>query len=60
MNRHDLIGLSAAIFQFRWQDIQLLAGWLERTMDLSVTISEGSAYLATAQGECELPVQQLQ
>lgn len=53
--RSEFSRLSASVYQFPWQDIQALATLVERTMDLSVTISGDSAYVATALGECEIP-----
>ncbi|MEK6735367.1 MAG: YaeQ family protein, partial [Pseudomonadota bacterium] len=46
--------LTAAIFQFQWPNIQALAKLVQRTMDISVTITEESAYVATELGECEV------
>ena len=46
--------LSASIFQFQWENIQSLAKLVQRTMDLSVTITGDSAYVATELGECEV------
>ncbi|MBY0475787.1 MAG: YaeQ family protein [Nitrosomonas sp.] len=46
--------LTATIFQFQWHNIQTLAKLAQRTMDISVTISEESAYVATESGECEV------
>jgi uncharacterized protein YaeQ len=46
--------LSAAIFQFSWPNIQALTKLVQRTMDISVTITEESAYVATEAGECEV------
>jgi len=46
--------LTASIFQFQWRDIQALAKLAQRTMDISVTISEQSAYVAAESGECEI------
>ncbi|WP_319380395.1 YaeQ family protein [Thiomicrorhabdus sp.] len=46
--------LDADIYRFDWNEIQTLAGMLERTMDFSVTLSGNSAYIATAKGECEV------
>lgn len=46
--------LTASIFQFQWKDIQTLAKLTQRTMDISVTITENSAYIATESGECEV------
>ncbi len=52
--------LKASFFRFQSQDIQALAGLVERTMDLSVTITGNSAYVATALGECEVSWEVLQ
>jgi len=46
--------LSASIFQFQWESVQALAKLVERTMALSITISDDSAYVATERGECEV------
>ncbi len=46
--------LDVSVFQFGWDRIAALAAMVERTMDLSVTISGDSAYVATAAGECEV------
>lgn len=47
--------LSAQVLQFAWTDIQQLATLVDRTMDLSVTIADQSAYVATSKGECQVP-----
>ena len=52
--------LSASLYRFNHEEIQALAGLLERTMDLSVTISGESAYVAAALGEQEVHWEQLQ
>ncbi|MES2664133.1 MAG: YaeQ family protein [Pseudomonadota bacterium] len=52
--------LSALIYQFQWQDAQALAACVQRTMDFSVSITGDSAYVATADGECEVSWQTLQ
>ena len=54
-NSTKLSKLKVDIYQFQWPDIQALAKLVERTMDMSVTITGDSAYFATAQGECEVP-----
>lgn len=46
--------LKASIFQFQWESIQSLATLVQRTMDISVTISDDSAYFATDSGQCEI------
>ena len=52
--------LPASIFRLQWDAVQALATLVQRTMDISVTISGDSAYVAAAAGECEvswLPLQ---
>ena len=46
--------LPASIFRFNCEQIQVLAGLLQRTMDISVTITGESAYIAAELGECEV------
>lgn len=52
--------LKASIFRFQWQEIQALAAMVQRTMEISVTITGDSAYVATEQGECEVNWETLQ
>ena len=52
--------LAVSIFQFQWESVQALARLVERTMALSITIADDSAYVATEQGECEVPWLELQ
>lgn len=60
LNRNELAKLSASIYQFQWEQIQSLAKLVDRTMEISVTISEGSAYVAAEQGEAEVSLATLQ
>jgi uncharacterized protein YaeQ len=43
-----------AVFQLPWLEVKALAALVERTMDISVTLSGDSIYVATAQGEQEI------
>jgi uncharacterized protein YaeQ len=52
--------LNASIFRFQWENIQTLATLVQRTMDLSVTITGDSAYVATELGEQEVFWESLQ
>lgn len=52
--------LKASIFRFNWEEIQALAELVQRTMDLSITITDNSAYVATELGECEVALECLQ
>ena len=46
--------LESDVYQFEWTEIEALALLLQRTMDLSITISGDSAYIAAESGECEV------
>ena len=52
--------LKASVYRFEWQDIQALAALVQRTMDISVTITGDSAYVATELGEYEVNWETLQ
>ena len=52
--------LDADFYRFDWPSIQALAELVQRTMDLSVTITGDSAYVATELGECEVAWEVLQ
>ncbi|MFT5032754.1 MAG: hypothetical protein ACI89D_000269 [Bermanella sp.] len=49
-----LNALKAEVFQVDWEGAQRLAAMVERTMDFSLTLSEGSAYFAADNNDCEL------
>ena len=44
----------AEFFQIEWSDVKALAPLVKRTMDLAVTLSDGSAYFSTEEGEREV------
>ncbi|MBL4850787.1 MAG: YaeQ family protein [Gammaproteobacteria bacterium] len=46
--------LPVSVYRFQWQDIQLLAKLVERTMEFSVMITDNSAQFSTKLGECEV------
>lgn len=52
--------LAAQVFQLPWQGVQQLARLAQRTMDFSVTITEGTAFFSTADGDCEIAWRTLQ
>ena len=43
-----------SVFQFEWEEIVSLAAMVQRTMDMSISITGDSAYIATESGECEV------
>lgn len=52
--------LNASIYQFPWESMQALANLVQRTMDLSITITGDSAYVATDSGEHDVSWKVLQ
>ena len=52
--------LDASIYKFEWEEILELTKFVERTMDLSISLTGDSAYIATELGECEVSWQTLQ
>ena len=44
----------AEVYQIAWESALALANMVERTMDISVTLSGDTAFFASSQGECEL------
>jgi uncharacterized protein YaeQ len=46
--------LTVSIFQFQWERIQALAALVQRTMDISITITGDFTYVAAESGECEV------
>ena len=46
--------LPVSVYRFQWQDIQLLAKLVERTMEFSVMITDNSAQFSAKLGECEV------
>lgn len=53
-NMSKLNQLNASIYRLNWSGVQAFAKLLERTMDVSITITGTSAYIAAANGECEV------
>jgi uncharacterized protein YaeQ len=56
----QLKNLDVSVFQFQWAQVQSLAGLLQRTMDISITITGDSAYVAAGLGEVEVSWETLQ
>ncbi|MBV1913770.1 MAG: YaeQ family protein [Pseudomonadales bacterium] len=52
--------LSASIFRFNSEEIKRFAELLQRTMEISVTITGDSAYIAAESGQCDINWQVLQ
>jgi len=47
--------LAASVYRLQWENVREMAALVQRTMDLSVTITGDSAFVAAAAGECEVP-----
>lgn len=52
--------LKASIFRFDSQSVKAFAALIERTMDVSITITGNSAFIAADLGECEVAWESLQ
>jgi len=46
--------LKASVYKFEWENIVNLASQVKRTMDISVSITGDSAYVATESGETDI------
>ena len=51
---NKLTRLPASYFQLRWDKVQELASRVERSMDMTITISEQTAFFSTSAGDCEV------
>ena len=58
-NEKALNRLPVSVFQLPFDAIHALARLVERTMQISVTITEGNAFVAAELGECEIPCRHL-
>ncbi len=52
--------LKVSVFRFDSQSVRAFTTLVERTMDLSITITGDSAFIATDTGECEVAWEPLQ
>tara|TARA_B100001142_G_C14107597_1_gene567819 strand:+ start:260 stop:679 length:420 start_codon:yes stop_codon:yes gene_type:complete len=52
--------LKVSVFRFDSQSVKAFTALVERTMDLSITITGDSAFIATDSGECEVAWEPLQ
>lgn len=53
-NQDRLAELNVEVVQFNWPEIQRFAALLDRTLDLSVSISGNSVFVSSAKGDCEV------
>jgi len=59
-NQAQLAQLNAWVHRFSWDEVQALAAIIDRGVDLSLTLSGDSIYVASDLGECELILELLQ
>lgn len=59
-NQAKLTKLPASVYRFDWEQVRSLASISERGMEMSVTLSDNSLYVASELGECELLLETLQ
>jgi uncharacterized protein YaeQ len=60
LSQKDFATLDVEVYQFQFSQIKALAGLLQRSMNLSLTLSGDSAYIAAELGECEITCRTLQ
>ena len=58
-SQEKILQMKAAVYKFDWVNIKTLAGLVERTMEISISITGDTAYIATEQGEAEVNWQTL-
>lgn len=56
----DFSKLKVSFYRFPWESIQALALLVERTMDLSITITDNSALIVSDSGSCDVDCEVLQ
>ena len=59
-NEKQLTNLAVNVYRFQWEQVQALASIIDRGVDLSITISGDSLFVASELGECELILHPLQ
>lgn len=60
LNQEKLSGTDVSVYQFPWVEIEQLAKLIKRSMDISVTISGGTAYISADTGDCQVSWSTLQ
>jgi len=58
-SQKDFATIKAKVYQFEFEQIQLLAALVERTMDFSITITDNVLYVAADKGSCEINLTRL-
>lgn len=53
-NQEKLSTLNVCVCQFAWREIEQLAKLVRRSMELSVTISGGTAYISLGTSDCQV------
>jgi uncharacterized protein YaeQ len=56
-NQTQLREIDVSVSRFPWEQVQALAAIIDRGIDLSITISENSVFVASELGECELTLE---
>ena len=59
-SQKDFATIKAEVYQFEFEQIQQFAALVERTMDFSITITDGVFYIAANKGSCEVNLTTLQ
>jgi uncharacterized protein YaeQ len=59
-NQGQLLSLRVSVYRFAWAQMQALAAISDRGMEISITLSDDSVFVAGDLGECELLLETLQ
>ncbi len=58
-NKQKLESLKISVQRFDWESVSKLSALVQRTMDLTITISEGTIYVSSENGDCQLGIASL-
>ncbi|MFK7732494.1 MAG: YaeQ family protein [Pseudomonadales bacterium] len=53
-NKQKFDSLNVSVKRFAWDEVSALPDLVQRTMELTLTVSEGTVYLSGEKGDCEL------
>lgn len=60
LGQSKLSNLKVSVYRLPWEQVQSLSSFCDRGVEMSITLSENSIYVAGEMGECELFLETLQ
>ncbi|MGL1931018.1 MAG: YaeQ family protein [Desulfotalea sp.] len=60
LSKEKLSEINVSVYQFNYSEIETLASLIKRSMDISITITGGIAYISASTGDCEVSCNVLQ